>query len=162
MLVLRTSFSCWHCRFLFCDTLLPPGLWDTTAFGMGISVSVYPLWRCLFFLCLWVGIVQGWADFLITLQASPCSVLFCQPWLQLLGTTALLLGKSRSIVVISLLGSRTQHLISIMPKTHLIFLLNLLFPLHFLSLQMALPCMQSWKTKMLQCLHVPLLLLFPP
>lgn len=38
----------------------------------------------------------------LSYHSANCSILFCQPWLQLLGTAALLLGKSRSITVISL------------------------------------------------------------
>lgn len=162
MLVLLTSLLHWHCWFLSCWHIFLTDSEIPLHFGPCICLCSFFCTVSLLPLLLKVAILHKLLTLLSYWSASvTLTSLFLSPWLQWFTTDALLLGKSRSIAVIFLLGSRTQHLISITSKYDLLFfLLSMCFFLHFL--RMVLPYMQLWKTSMFQLLHIPLLLLFPP
>lgn len=131
--VLLASLSHWRCRFL--------SRWHFSFFwtlrhhcilaSASPSLSIHSFLQCLIFLCSWVL-----AFFRVKLFTflSFFKLVFTRstlPWLTYHWYSAL--DKSRSIPIISSLGSRNQLLISMTSTTDFItFLLNLLFLLHFL------------------------------
>lgn len=161
MLGLLTSLSHWRGWFLSCDTLFSPGLWDATALGVGISISVHAHWLCLFFLCFWM-LAFSRVELLTSLslcrhypdQSSSVNLGFSH-WARL-ACSSVSIGPSLCL----LLGSSAQHLNTYHAPNWSHLTASFGLPPPFPLSKNATATYAVLKT--LRRLHVPLFLLFLP